>query len=60
MPTIIINNRTYTPTSNQPTNRQALYLTTITTTASTVLPPKQTFMFPPAAKPIPYYLPIVP
>jgi hypothetical protein len=27
---------------NQPTNRQALYLTTIITIASTVLPPRQT------------------
>ena len=60
MPTIIINNRAYTPTINQPTDRQALYLTTITTAASTVLPPKQTFMLPPAAKPIPYCLPTVP
>ena len=31
------NNRTCTPTINRPTGRQALYLTTITTPASTVL-----------------------
>jgi hypothetical protein len=37
------NDRAYTPTINQPTNRQALYLTTITTAAGTVLPPKQAF-----------------
>ena len=30
------------PTINRPTNRQALYLTTITTAASTVLPLRQT------------------
>jgi len=34
------NNYAYTPTINQPTGRQALYLTTITTAASTILPPK--------------------
>ena len=30
------------PTINQPTDRQALYLTTIITVAGTVLPPRQT------------------
>ena len=34
------NCRAYTPTINRPTGRQALYLTTITTAAGTVLPPK--------------------
>ena len=37
------NDRACTPTINRPTNRQALCLTTITTAAGTVLPPKQTF-----------------
>ena len=37
------NNHAYTPTINRPTNRQALYLTIITTAAGTILPPKQTF-----------------
>ena len=32
-----------TPTINRPTDRQVLYLTTITTAAGTVLPPKQAF-----------------
>ena len=34
------NDRAYTPTINRPTDRQALYLTTITTAAGTVLPPE--------------------
>ena len=38
-----LNNHACTPTINQPTDRQALYLTTITTAASTVLLPKQAF-----------------
>ena len=37
------NNHAYTPTINRPTDRQALYLTTITTAAGTVLPPEQDF-----------------
>ena len=37
------NNHACTPTINQPTDRQALYLTTITTAAGTVLLPKQDF-----------------
>ena len=37
------------PTINRPTDRQALCLTTITTAAGTVLPPKQTFAVLPAA-----------
>ena len=43
MPAITINGCAYTPTINQPTDRQALCLTTITTAASTVLPPEQAF-----------------
>ena len=50
------NNRAYTPMINRPINRQALYLTTITTAASTVLPPRL-LLLPPIAKPIPYCLP---
>ena len=41
MPAITTNDHAYTPTINRPTDRQALYLTTITTAAGTVLPPKQ-------------------
>ena len=37
------NNHAYTPTISPPTGRQALYLTTITTAAGTVLLPKQDF-----------------
>ena len=37
------NDRACTPIINQPIDRQALYLTTITTAAGTVLLPKQTF-----------------
>ena len=37
------------PIINRLTDRQALYLTTITTAAGTVLPPKQTFAVLPAA-----------
>jgi hypothetical protein len=36
-------NRAYTPIINQLSNKQALYLTTITTATSTVLLPKRTF-----------------
>ena len=36
------NDHAYTPTINQLTNRQALYLTTIITVAGTVLPLRQT------------------
>jgi hypothetical protein len=36
-------NRTYTPMINRPSNRRALYLTTITTAAGTVLLPEWTF-----------------
>ena len=42
MPIITINNHAYTPTINQLTDRQALYLTTITTAAGIVLLPRQT------------------
>ena len=56
MPAIIIlialqsiyTNYTYTPTINRPSNRRALYLTTITTTTSTILPPELTFTALPA------------
>ena len=37
-----LNDHAYMPTINRPTSRQALYLTTIITVASTVLPPGQT------------------
>ena len=37
------------PIINQPTDRQALCLTTITTAAGTVLPPEQTVAATPAA-----------
>jgi len=63
------NNRAYTPTINRPTGRQALCLTTITTTAGTVLLPGQTAAMLavnsdltvatlPVAKLIPYCLPV--
>ena len=39
-PTAWANNCAYMPTINQPTNRQTLYLTTITTATGTILPPK--------------------
>ena len=42
-PTVRPNDRAYTPTINRPTDRQALYLTTITIAAGTVLLPKQDF-----------------
>jgi hypothetical protein len=44
----IYTDRTYTPTINRPSNRRALCLTTITTAAGTVLPPKSTFAALPA------------
>ena len=40
LPTITTNNCAYIPTINRLTDRQALYLTTITTATGTVLPPK--------------------
>ena len=58
------------PTIYRPTDRQTLYLTTITTAAGTVLPPKQTFaalpaanrllLLPPIAKLTPSCLPAAP
>ena len=51
------NDRADVPTINQPTDRQALYLTTITTAAGTVLLPKQTLAALPAAnRPLLLYL----
>ena len=44
---------------NQPTDRQALGLTTITTAAGTVLPPRLLLLLP-TAKPTPYCLSIAP
>jgi hypothetical protein len=48
----IYTNYTYIPMINRPSNRRALCLTTITTAAGTILPPKSTLAAPPAVPPL--------